>query len=272
MEGALQRRIQQYGWDKATDYYEGYWQKQLKPAQELLLTLADIRPGDNIIDVACGTGLVSFKAAMQTGETGFVSANDISGKMVERATQIALEKNIRNIKFERMDAEELRSEDELYSVSLCALGLMYVPDPVKALKEMYRVLKTGGRAVAAVWGRRMNCGWAEIFEIVDRRVTSEVCPMFFNLGNADVLKRSFEMAGFHDVKTERIKSVLEYTSGEEACGAAFAGGPVALAYNKFPDQVKLEAHAEYLESIAPFKQNTGYQVPGEFVVAIGYKE
>lgn len=271
MEAALQRRIQQYGWDKATDYYEAYWQQQLKPAQELLLTLAGIQPGDNIIDIACGTGLVSFKAAKQTGEDGFVTATDISGKMIERAVQSASEKKIRNIKFERMDAEELKVEDGLYSLALCALGLMYVPDPVNALKEMHRVLKEGGRAVAAVWGQRINCGWADIFEIVDRRVKSEVCPMFFNLGNADVLKRSFEMAGFRDVKMERIKTVLEYASGEEACGAAFAGGPVALAYNKFSGQVKEDAHKEYLDAIQPYQHGKGYAIPGEFVVAIGYK-
>jgi len=271
MEAALQRRIQQYGWDKAADYYEAFWQKQLKPAQELLLSLADIQPGENVIDIACGTGLVSFKAAMQTGENGFVSANDISGKMVERATQIAQERNIRNIKFERMDAEQLQTEDELYNVALCALGLMYVPDPVKALREMHRVLKPGGRAVAAVWGQRINCGWAEIFEIVDRRVKSEVCPMFFNLGNMDVLKRSFAAAGFHTLKAERISTVLDYSSGDEACGAAFAGGPVALAYNKFSNEIKQEAHLEYLDSINQFKHNNGYAVPGEFVVVMGIK-
>jgi hypothetical protein len=64
---------------------------------------------------------------------------------------------------------------------------------------------------------------------------------------------------------------LNYSSDEDAYGAAFAGGPVALAYHKFSDQVKNEAHIEYLDSIKPFRQGTGYAVPGEFVVAIGYK-
>ena len=66
--------------------------------------------------------------------------------------------------------------------------------------------------------------------------------------------------------------MLHYATAEEACGAAFAGGPVALAYNKFSDAVKTEVHAEYLESISQYKNKTGYDVPGEFVVAIGYKE
>ena len=68
MEPSLQRRVQRYGWDKASGYYEAYWQKQLFPAQQKLLQLANIKDGDKIIDIACGTGLVSFPAAELAGE------------------------------------------------------------------------------------------------------------------------------------------------------------------------------------------------------------
>jgi len=271
MDAALQRRVQRYGWDKASTHYETYWQEQLKPAQEKLLELAQLRPGEKIIDIACGTGLVSFPAAKHVGENGSVLGTDISDKMVEHAKTLATEANLHNIHFERMDAEDLLSIDEDYDVALCALGLMYVPDPMKALKEMKRVIKTGGRAVAAVWGQRSNCGWAEIFEIVDRRVSSEVCPMFFNLGNPDMLQKHFEVAGFTDIISVRLKTALIYESAEEACGAAFAGGPVALAYHKFSNEVKEEVHKEYLDSIDAFKINDGYRVPGEFVVTVGRK-
>jgi SAM-dependent methyltransferase len=148
---------------------------------------------------------------------------------------------------------------------------MYVPDPVRALKEMYRVIKPRGRAVSAVWGQRDHCGWAEIFEIVDKRVSTEVCPLFFNLGNKDILSRSFAAAGFSNVVFEKLNTELIYHSDEEACGAAFAGGPVALAYHKFSAEVKNEAHAEYLDSIKMFRQGKGYAIPGEFVVALGFK-
>ena len=271
MEADLQRRIQRYGWDRAAVYYEDFWQQQLKPAQDKLLELAKVQPGEKLIDIACGTGLVSFPAVEKLGPNGFVLATDISDAMVNICTETAKERNLTNIQFKRMDAEQLDVPDEEYDVALCALGLMYVPDPIKALKEMHRVLKPGGRAVAAVWGQRDHCGWAEIFEIVDRRVATEVCPMFFNLGNRDVLKRSFEMAGFSNVIFEKLNTTLNYNSDEEAYGAAFAGGPVALAYHKFSDQVKNEAHIEYLDSINPFRQGNGYAVPGEFVVAVGYK-
>jgi hypothetical protein len=136
---------------------------------------------------------------------------------------------------------------------------------------MYRVIKPDGRAVGAVWGQRDHCGWSAVFEIVDKRVHSEVCPLFFNLGNSDMLKRNFEAAGFSNVHFERLNADLIYHSDDEACGAAFAGGPVALAYNKFSEQVKKEAHAEYLDSIKPFRRDNGYVIPGEFVIAIGFK-
>jgi ubiquinone/menaquinone biosynthesis C-methylase UbiE len=212
MEPALQRRVQRYGWDKAAAYYENSWQQQLKPAHDALFDLAAIREGQHIIDIACGTGLISFRAAAAMGNTGFVLGTDISDKMVEMTTQLAKENNIGNTRFERMDAEELKVNDEEFDLAICAMGLMYTPSPVNALKEMYRVLKKGGMAVAAVWGKRDHCGWADIFEIVDKRVSSEVCPMFFNLGNDSVLEKNFELAGFSNRKILKIQSSLDYAT------------------------------------------------------------
>jgi SAM-dependent methyltransferase len=148
---------------------------------------------------------------------------------------------------------------------------MYVPDPIKALSEMHRILKPGGRAVAAVWGQRSHCGWADIFEIVDQHVASEVCPMFFNLGNANVLELHLGAAGFKAIDVKRISTILPYSDDHEALGAAFDGGPVALAYHKFSDDVKDEVHAAYLASLTPYQKGKGYEVPGEFVVARGIR-
>lgn len=286
MEPAMQRRVQRYGWDKASPYYESFWQRQLKPAQDLLLDMARLRPGEQVLDVACGTGLVSFRA-MEAVEGGFeggagsglegragggsVIGTDISDKMIEMARALAAERNAGAVKFEQMDAEALKLGDAGFDVVLCALGLMYMPAPLRALEEMIRVLKPGGRMVTAVWGRRAHCGWADLFEIVDRHVASEVCPMFFNLGNPGSLKINLEAAGFSDIQTHCIGTILHYDHDKEALGAAFEGGPVALAYHKFTDPVKAEVHADYLSSIARFKVGDGYDVPGEFVVAGGVK-
>ena len=272
MDARFQLRVQRYGWDKAAFYYEGFWGRQLEPAQRRLIEWADLGRGERVLDIACGSGLVTFPAAEAVGPAGRVVGTDISERMVESAREKATQRNMLHAAFERMDAGELRLTDGSFDVALCALGLMYVPDPLAAVKEMFRVLNPGGRAVVAVWGARNRCGWAEIFPIVDARVKSEVCPLFFQLGTGETLRRTFEAAGFVEVVAERLNTLLHYGSPEDAVGAAFAGGPVALAYSRFDERTRDEAHAEYLSSIEPYRSGSGYAIPGEFVIARGRKE
>lgn len=270
MDPRLQRRIQRYGWDKAAAHYEDAWQAQLAPAQTRMLALADLRAGERVLDIACGTGIVSFAAASAVGGTGSMLGTDLSDAMIriarERSERTGDAAALAPVRFERMDAEELALPDASFDVALCALGLMYVPDPQRAAREMRRV---AGRAAAAVWGARSRCGWADIFPIVDSRVRSEVCPLFFALGTGDRLRALFEEAGFTGLVAERIDAPLHYASGEAACDAAFVGGPVALAYSRFDDTVRREVRAEYLASIDAHRDGDGYRVPGEFVVVAG---
>ena len=272
MEAKLQRRIQRYGWDKAADYYEEFWRRQLEPAQNRLMELAELKPGERVLDVACGTGLVTFRAAEKVEPDGHVLGTDISEGMIEVARGIAEKQGSGSVSFDRMDAEDLSAlPDAQFDVALTALGLMFVPDPLRALQEQHRVLRAGGRAVAAVWGQRDRCGWAELFPIVESRIQSEVCPMFFQMGTKDVLAQTMQLAGFADVTHERLPSVLRYESDDEAIGAAFLGGPVALAYSRMDEPTHASAHAEYLESIDQYRDGAAYNVAGEFVVAMGWK-
>jgi ubiquinone/menaquinone biosynthesis C-methylase UbiE len=271
MDARLQKRVQRYGWDKAAAHYERSWQAQLEPAQTALLEMASLARGERVLDVACGTGLVTFRATRAVAPTGEVLGSDISEKMLATASQRAIAQNLANCSFQRMDAEQLALESDTFDVALCALGLMYAPDPERAVAEMHRVLKPGGRAVSAVWGERRNCGWADIFPIVDARVQSEVCPMFFRTGTGDCLERAYATAGFGDIRTLRFKTTLDYASAAEACEAAFVGGPVALAHSRFTEPMKVEVYAEYLASIKACRIGDGYAVPGEFVVVAGTK-
>jgi len=224
-----------------------------------------------VLDTACGTGLVSFRAAELVGENGRVLGTDISEGMVNIANHIADTQNADNIEFSRMDGEDLLLPDNTFDAALSALGILYYPDPLVGLKELYRVLKPGGRAVAAVWGKRNNCGWSGVFQIVDNQVESEVCPLFFQLGGEKTLATTFEQAGFKNIEETRISTLLHYATDEAACQAAFAGGPVALAYSKFSDHVKNQVHSEYIESIADHRNGRGYNIPGEFVIVKGEK-
>ncbi|MEN2281628.1 class I SAM-dependent methyltransferase [Algoriphagus sp. SE2] len=271
MKPELQRRVQRYGWDKAAKFYENSWQTQLKPAHDLLLENVEIKPGDSILDIAAGTGLITFQMAKLLGPSGRIIATDISDEMIKIGTATAQSNRFSNVEFKQMDAEILSFKNSSFDMVTCSLGLMYLPDPDRALQEMYRVLKPGGKVVVVVWGSRKRCGWAEIFPIVDARVSSDVCPMFFQLGEGENLNYPFKKAGFENFTLKKISTNLHYNTADEACQASFLGGPVAMAYSRFDEKTRNEAQQEFRASIESFKTKSGYDIPGEFVVSFGYK-
>lgn len=267
MEPRLQRRVQRYGWDLAAGgAYAQHWHAALAGVQAELLAAAAPQPGERVLDVACGTGVVAVAAARVVGPSGEVLGIDLSQRMVEAAQRHADGLGLPNAKFERMDAERLDLPDARFDLVLCALGLMYLPDPGAALREMHRVLRPGGRVVLAVWGERARCGWAPLFGIVDAEVASEVCPLFFGLGQGDALARLCGACGLQVTHQRRRSDTLAYANASEACEAAFAGGPVALAWSRFDAEVRERVSRRYLQAIAPWREGQGYRIPAEFVL------
>ncbi|MGH8202244.1 MAG: class I SAM-dependent methyltransferase [Steroidobacteraceae bacterium] len=266
MSTDFHKRIQRYGWDRAADHYEPLWGAPLGHARAAVLEFAALAPGERVLDVASGTGLITFEAARAVGPEGDVLGIDVSRRMVELSMRRARTLEMANCRFAPMDAEMLTLPDASFDVVICALGLMYVPDPERALREMQRVLRPGGRAAIAVWGERSKCGWSTLFPIVDAEVTSEVCPLFFQLGYPEVLARMCADARLEVARQCRITITLNFHSAGEACDAAFLGGPVALAWSRFSEDVRARARNRYLDAIEPWRCERGYAIPGEFLV------
>ncbi len=146
------------------------------------MACAGLIPGERVLDVACGTGIIALDAAARVSPGGDVVGVDLSGRMIEAARRRAMQEHHTNVSFERMDAEQLGLPDNSFDVALCALGLMYMPGPERAILEMRRVLRPGGRIILAVWGERSRCGWAELFPIVDAEVAERRLPAVFSIG------------------------------------------------------------------------------------------
>lgn len=266
MDPALQRRIQRYGWDRSAHHYEQLWRKPLAEVRESMLSLAALRPGEQVLDLACGTGMVAITASRLVGPTGRVLGVDLSGRMVDEARAHADAQGCPNIRFERADAEALGGPDHQFDVAFCAFGLMYVVDPGRVLSELRRVLRPGGRIVLSVWGERMHCGWAGIFPIVDAEVRSEVCPLFFHLGEGATLPQLCRAEGFAAVTVSRHLDALRFDDDDQACDAMTVGGPVALAWSRFDEQVRRRVRRSYLAGIAQWRTSAGFEIPAEFVV------
>lgn len=269
MDARLQLRVQRYGWDRAAPSYEQAWKQALAPATVAVLNAAKLQPGERVLDVACGSGVLT-RAAWHAVESrgGEVVGTDISELMLAEAAERSPD-----CRFVRADAQTLDTfvPAEHFDAVLCGLGLMYMPDPEAALATMAGCLRPGGRMAVSVWGERRACGWADIFPIVDSRVRSEVCPMFFRLGTGNTLEQAMRAAGLVDVQLSRPPTTIHYADANAACDAAFRSGPVALAYSRFDESTRISVRAEYLASIEPWRQGERFEIPGAFVIGSGQR-
>ncbi|MBK0329749.1 methyltransferase domain-containing protein [Rhodobacteraceae bacterium F11138] len=266
MDAKLQLRVQRYGWDAAADHYHDAWQVQLAPAQGTLLRMAGLLAGQSVLEVAAGSGLVTSALARAVGPEGHVLATDLSGKMVAQLSTRVSAMGLDQVNCTRMNAERIDADDAAFDHVVCALGLMYVPDPERAMGELARVLRPGGRLTVTVWGARNRCGWAGIFPIVDREVASDVCPMFFATGGGDVLVRMAQAQGLMQITSKRQAEKLHFTSERDLIRAVIDGGPVALAVKRFSQSARRRVEAAFVESVAAYAQPDGsYQIPGEFL-------
>jgi SAM-dependent methyltransferase len=267
MDARVFRRVQRYGWDAATDAYDRGWVPQLERLTESCVARAAPRPGERVLDLATGTGVGAFAAALAVGAGGRVTGVDVSEKMVKLAARRAANAGVRNVVFQRNDMEATGAGDGAFDAVTCAFGLMFAADRAAAFAEIARVTAPGGRVSVCAWGRRARCGFAEVFPIVDARVDSDVCPLFFALGVPGALTASLARAGLTDVTEESVPVTLSWASADEACRAMLEGGAVALAWSRFSSETRAVVRAEYLASLEPFRRGDRYDVAAEVVFA-----
>jgi ubiquinone/menaquinone biosynthesis C-methylase UbiE len=271
MDSRLFRRVQRYGWDAAATAYDRGWVPLLEWLTESCVERAEPRAGERVLDLATGTGIGAFAAARAVGPSGAVTGIDVSEKMVALASLRAANDGLHNVAFQRHDMEQTGAADGAFDAVTCAFGLMFAAERAAAFAEMARVTAPGGRVSVCVWGRRAACGFAEVFPIVDARVASEVCPLFFSLGVPGAPRAYLERAGFRDVFEESVPVTLSWTSADEACRAMLEGGAVALAWNRFSPETRAVVRAEYLASLEPFRRGDRYDVAAEVMFATARK-
>jgi ubiquinone/menaquinone biosynthesis C-methylase UbiE len=169
-----------------------------------------LKQGESVLETARGSGLVTLRIAEVVGKRSNVFATDLSGAMFADLKVRLAERAVANVRTARMAAEQLDVPDAAFDAAVCTLGLMYTLEPSVAVSGMARAVKHGGRVAVTVWGERRNCGWVEVFPIVDRRVASEVCPLFFGTGAPGMLAGLFARAGLTAVREVRLSIGIEH--------------------------------------------------------------
>jgi enediyne biosynthesis protein CalE5 len=214
---------QRWEWDTAAPRLKDWGQflvPQLQPVSERMLELADIQPGQRVLDVATGGGEPAVTAAHRVGSSGHVIATDLSPQMVALGRERVAELGLHNIDFREMDAEAPDLPENSFEIVLCRLGLMFLPDPQMALQRLHKLLVPGGRLIAAVWGHPQKVPFARWPMEVAMRVLQVPAPPPrmpgpFSLADSQRLEQLLTEAGFIAVQTEPMLLTLEWASVDD---------------------------------------------------------
>jgi ubiquinone/menaquinone biosynthesis C-methylase UbiE len=182
------------------------------------VALANLRAGERVLDVACGTGAVTRLAAKSVGPDGRVVGLDLSSDMLDVAGMRAHETVAAPIEWRLGDVGALPVDEESFDVVLCAFGLMFFPDRASALKEMRRVLRPGGRLILMVWGSMRECpGQLAMKESWTRHFDAEASGLFdrqHSLGDPATLRSIVDDAGFRDSEVHSAMGWVRLPSPE----------------------------------------------------------
>jgi ubiquinone/menaquinone biosynthesis C-methylase UbiE len=195
---------------------------QFRPWAAALLAQAALRPGERVLDVATGTGIVAREAAPLVGMTGRVVALDVNPAML--AVGRALPAPVgAAIEWLEGDATRLPLPEAAFDAVLCQQGLQYMPDKALALAEARRVLAPGGRAVFALWrSLPANPVVAALNEAIHSRLGVSVLAGPFGLGDPEELRGLLEGAGFSEVVVFSRELTIVFPSRAEYVRRAVA--------------------------------------------------
>src|SRR5690242_10907757 len=136
---------------EAAERYDRYVARYiLGPWAPLLVDAAHLTPGERVLDVACGTGVVTRIAAERVGPAGHVIGLDLNPNMIAFARSRPVPEGA-PIEWLEGSALDLPLDDAEVAIVLCQQGLQFFPDKALALREMRRVLGDGGRLALSVW-------------------------------------------------------------------------------------------------------------------------
>jgi enediyne biosynthesis protein CalE5 len=258
------------------------WQKwnhkfviQTRAATELVVRGAEVAPGMKVLDLASGTGEPALSLAHAVGPQGGVIATDLVPEMLDAARQNAASQGIHNMEVRIADAESLPFAAGEFDRVTCRFGVMFFPDIPKAMAEIRRVLKPGGRVCLAVFGTlEENPIFAVSLGPFLKRVKMPPpppdAPHIFRFADEAKLAAALSSAGFRNVSSSKQRVVFSWPGPAEESWAATRdlAAPFRKLIEAIPHDQTEEVMREVLDGIRRFQSGDNINLPATINIAV----
>ncbi len=261
-------------WDRvagAWDSYVDYVNSHAADATAVLIDAVGVRPGDRLVELAGGPGTLGQRWSELVGPEGDVIVSDLAPSMVDAAARrLAPFPNVRTA---RLDMSAIDLADGSADVAVCRFGLMFVPEPERALAELHRILSPGGRLGTMTWAGPEHNAWVTTVGMAAMAtgITTGGPPIgpgeLFSLSDPDRLVTLATEAGFDGVGvTDAEVTFTAPTVDAHVDMVEQLAAPLSAAFaGATPDQIAA-VRQMVADGAAPFAAGDGYEFPGRALV------
>jgi ubiquinone/menaquinone biosynthesis C-methylase UbiE len=241
---------------------------------ELMLDLAGVTVDSTVLDLGAGAGDQTVLAARRIGPGGMVLATDISASMLALTQEAARAADLPNVQTRVMDAQRLELESGSFDAAMARFSLQFVPDVQRALAEVRRVVKPGGRFAAVVFSAVERNPFRAAPQAIASRLAGrpfpESGPGQWALNDPTTLGSAFRQAGFRDVDVRAVPFVYRFESLADAVrNLKEAQPPLAKLLGELTEDDRAAAWAEINQTLQPFVGPAGFAAPSEALMGVG---
>jgi ubiquinone/menaquinone biosynthesis C-methylase UbiE len=256
----------------AAELYERYAVRYvLGPWAPGLVALAALQPGERVLDLACGTGVVARLAAPGVGPTGQVTGLDLNAGMLAVARSLPPPTGA-SIAWVEGSAVAMDLQDASFEVILCQQGFQFFPDKPAALREMRRVLVPGGRVLLSVWKTAGPYNLA-VGEALERHVGAETATRYCAsrvVPDAEELHRLLVEAGFREVHIRPSVMTIRLPPLETFVLCHLSAMPVAGAVAALSEEGRGALARQVSRALQSYADGDGVAVPDETNIATAH--
>lgn len=242
----------------------------LGPAAQALVEFAAVQRGEAALDVGCGTGAAARYAAERVGPAGRVVGVDVNAGMIDLA-QLLPPVEGATIDWFTQSAYDLPFAEAEFDVALCAQTLQFLDDRPRALAEMYRVLKPGGRVAVSLWRDIEESPYFDaLVQAIRRNIGSETArglQAAFGLSDLETIHALVEGAGYKDIRTTVKQFDLQLPALADFVPRHVSATPMAAGFNAASPEERQAVIQEVSEKLAAYVSGNEVSVPfGTYLV------